>query len=112
MDYASILSLLGQFNLFSWVIAACVSLVVFIYVKHKGWLYVMIGSFFIVLRQKWKLLPSYDGNSEILFNTYMMRYILGAAGVICLLIGFGMLWLESYETLRDAKSKPKRGKKK
>lgn len=98
MTYSTLLNWLAQFNLFAWLIAAIVSLIVWRYTKTKGWFVIMIGAVFVVLRQLWKFLPNYKDAqvSDTLFNTYMMRYILGEIGAILLCIGLIMLIINYY----------------
>lgn|GEM_PF-4915379 len=53
----------------------------------------MLGSLIVSIRMVWLILPGYKEAeaSELLFNMYMLRYLIGAAGAI--LIGWGMLLL-------------------
>ena len=98
MSYQEILDILAQFNLYAWLIAAVVSLIVWRYTRTNGWALIMAGSLFVVLRQVWKLTPDYkvDQASELVFNAYMMRYVFGSTGALLLCIGFIMLIINYY----------------
>ncbi len=102
MTFDELLGLLAQFNLFAWVIAAIMSFLMLRYTQNKGWVLIMMGSLFVVLRQSWKLLPAYKLGqpSEELFNGYMMRYIVGSVGAMLLIIGFITL-IVSYYVLKS-----------
>lgn len=102
MTYDYILELLSHFNLIAWVIAAISALFILRATQNKGWVLIMFGSLFVVMRQLWKLFPDYELTQEstVLFNTYMMRYVLGATGAILLCIGFIVL-IVSYYVMKE-----------
>ena len=93
MTYQEVLKLLAQFNLFAWLLAAVASFVVLKITGNRGWGPIAVGAVFVVLRQAWKFLPGYQEGqaSDLLFNTYMNRYLFGAIGAVLLCVGFVML---------------------
>ena len=102
MTYNDLIGWLGQFNLIAWTIVAVSALIILRVNKNPGWIMIMIGSLFVVVRQVWKMFPAYKmaQESDLLFNAYMMRYVFGAAGAIFLCIGFIIL-ITTYYVVRD-----------
>lgn len=98
MSLDEILGLLGQFNLIAWIIATLSAFMILKATKNRGWILIMIGSLFVVMRQLWKLFPVYkaEAASEVLMNGYMMRYVFGATGAVLLCAGFVSLIVSYY----------------
>ena len=98
MSYDEVLGILSQFNLIAWVVVAITSFLVLRITLTKGWIMIMIGALFVVLRQVWKFLPEYSGmqGSEVILNDYMIRFLFGSLGAIVLSIGFVMLIANYY----------------
>ena len=101
MTYGDLLGYLGQFNLLAWLLVAIISPIAWIHTRTAGWAMISAGAVFVVLRQAWKLLPSYKltQESEFLFNAYMLRYVLGSIGALLLCIGLTML-IVNYHVLK------------
>ena len=101
MTYHDLLSWLTQFNLYAWIIATIMSYWILRYTQHRGWVVVMIGSVFVVMRMAWSYMPGYqDGKSlDAMFNAYMMKFVMGSIGAVILSIGFFML-INSYIMLK------------
>ena len=100
MSYDQLMYFNSYFIVFAWLFAAVVSF----FLRHPykssgsthlktGWTLVMLGSLIVSIRMVWLILPGYKEAeaSELWFNMYMLRYLIGAAGAI--LIGWGMLLL-------------------
>ena len=51
-------------NLYAWIIAAVASYWILRYTQHRGWVVVLIGSMFVVMRMGWRFMPGYsDGKA-------------------------------------------------
>ena len=89
MTYNELIGLLGQFNLIAWIIAGISAFIILRVNNNIGWVLIMFGSVFVVLRQVWKFIPNYKlaQESDLLFNVYMIRYVFVAIGAILLCIG-------------------------
>lgn len=101
MTYHQILEWLTQFNLYAWLIAACLTYWMLYYTNQRGWIVVMIGSVAVTLRQAWMFMPGYKTEKalDVAFNAYMMKFIMGSLGAIILGIGFFML-ISNYVVLK------------
>ena len=97
MNYDAILDLLDHFGLIAWIVAALACLVAQRYLKSRGWTIVMAGSIFVVMRQVWEFLPTYKeaAESEVIFNLYMMRFIIGAVGSLTIFVGLVLLTISA-----------------
>ena len=71
------------------------------YTQHRGWVVVLIGSLFVVLRMGWSFVPGYRAGKalDVVFNAYMMKFVMGSIGAVILSIGFFML-INSYVVLK------------
>lgn len=101
MSYHTLLEWLGHFNLYAWIITAFASYWILRYTQHRGWVVVLIGSLFVVLRMGWQFMPGYsDGKAlDVAFNAYMMKFVMGSIGAVILSVGFFML-INSYVVLK------------
>lgn len=97
MTYTAILDLLNQFGLIAWSVAAAACLIAQRYLKSRGWTIVMAGSILVVARQVWEFLPGYKeaAESDVIFNLYMMRFVIGALGSLVIFIGLVLLMVSA-----------------
>ncbi|MCP5152592.1 MAG: hypothetical protein H6983_00410 [Ectothiorhodospiraceae bacterium] len=94
------LEVLDTAGLVAWIAAAASAMAVQRYMRSRGWTVLMVGACLVVLRQLLEFAPGYAeaATSASIPNVYMLRYLVGGAAAVVLLVGVMMLWQQMVVT--------------